>query len=525
MNRYSMQRAKYRYKVQRQGKKSGSGFWVIILVVLLLLLGQAIVERATVSDTLPANKLDKTYSPRQLQKDFDFLLATLEEVHPALYAIASSEEIADERERVATQLDTQMTRLEFYRLAAPIVSRFGDGHTQALLPKAEIEDYIAQGALLFPLDLTFNEEGVFVKENYTQDSLVASGTQVLGINGIPIDQIENHLLEYVSGERISWRQKRLTDLFRWQLYINFGIESPYEVTVLRTTQRGSTPLSRTFLGLTGEELEAKRASMTDEPPSTKPWLYHPVEDRYVHNVGLIDFNSFSDLKGFEAFLDTTFRTIREQGIEDLIIDLRGNGGGNSELGDRLIEYLYDKPYRQISRMDVKVSPQIKRYFASWLPWYLRFYPPLSNEWMKRIWETPEGEIASFDSPPHQPGEMPFRFEGGVYVLIDVGTFSSATMFAATVKDYSIGTLIGEETGGLATSFGELYRFQLPVTKLGFTSSCKRFIRPNGEEDEHGVLPDITPDPANFRRPVEDMDITTTLLQIRDDRRTRAEQEE
>ena len=118
-------------------------------------------------------------------------------------------------------------------------------------------------------------------------------------------------------------------------------------------------------------------------------------------------------------------------------------------------------------------------------------------------------------------ENAFRYTGQVYVLIDEGTYSSATMFAATIKDYGIGTLVGEETGGLASHFGEVYPFRLPETKLSFGCSSKQFMRPSGEDDGRGVLPDITIDPEEFRRrPPDDMGIATALNLIREDRRTR-----
>jgi len=63
------------------------------------------------------------------------------------------------------------------------------------------------------------------------------------------------------------------------------------------------------------------------------------------------------------------------------------------------------------------------------------------------------------------------------------------MFASTIKDYKLGTLIGEETGGLATSYGDIYPFQLPNTRLHCGVSHKRFVRPSGEDDGRGVLPD------------------------------------
>jgi hypothetical protein len=49
--------------------------------------------------------------------------------------------------------------------------------------------------------------------------------------------------------------------------------------------------------------------------------------------------------------------IKEKGIKNLIIDLRTNDGGNSLLGDILLDYLTDKPFRQFGGGSIKFSKQ------------------------------------------------------------------------------------------------------------------------------------------------------------------------
>lgn len=81
------------------------------------------------------------------------------------------------------------------------------------------------------------------------------------------------------------------------------------------------------------------------------------------------------------------------------------------------------------------------------------------------------------------------FDGDVYFLIGSNTFSAATMFSSIVKDYNIGYLIGEETGGLATGHTNSYQFTLPNTKLLTGVSFQYLVRPNGLDTRRGVLPD------------------------------------
>ncbi len=58
-----------------------------------------------------------------------------------------------------------------------------------------------------------------------------------------------------------------------------------------------------------------------------------------------------------------------------------------------------------------------------------------------------------------------------------------------MKDFGFGTLVGEETGGLANSFGDTYTFRLPNSQIEVRVSYKYFVRPSGEITKGGVMPD------------------------------------
>jgi hypothetical protein len=200
-------------------------------------------------------------------------------------------------------------------------------------------------------------------------------------------------------------------------------------------------------------------------------------------IGLIDFQTHENLERFQSFLKTSFAEIQTQGIKALVIDLRQNGGGDSRLGDALLEYITDQPFRQFSSVSVKVSAQLAAYFTAngWaLPWDA---------------DAALGSVVTEENQWKQPKLNPFRFAGKVFILIATPTFSSASAFAATIKDLKLGVLVGEETSGHPTDFGEIYPFPLPNTQLEAGVSSKYWVRPGGFDDGGGVLPDVNV-PAN-----------------------------
>ncbi|MBP3041430.1 hypothetical protein J9303_18455 [Bacillaceae bacterium Marseille-Q3522] len=71
------------------------------------------------------------------------------------------------------------------------------------------------------------------------------------------------------------------------------------------------------------------------------------------------------------------------------------------------------------------------------------------------------------------------------------TFSAANGWAVTFKDNQIGKIIGEPTGNSPSNYGETLSYQMPNSKLEFTVSSKKYIRPNPKNDpEDALYPDI-----------------------------------
>ena len=161
----------------------------------------------------------------------------------------------------------------------------------------------------------------------------------------------------------------------------------------------------------------------------------------------------------------------------MIIDVRGNPGGSSNTVEYLLAKLTSKRVRIYARVQIKLSKTILERSKRW-----REHADLVG-----LRSSIEGDFVQ--------GRQGEAFDGELVVLIDSGVFSAASDFAGVVKDFGLGTLVGYETGGLQTCFGDVVMQTLPHSRIRFGVSHKRFEGgiPQPGDDEHGIFPDVVAD--------------------------------
>lgn len=435
-------------------------------------------------ETIPEEEIGKKYSPEELKADLKYMFATFEAVHPNLYAFTEEDKVKREIETVKEKLDRPFTRNEFYQKIAPVVAMLGDGHTSIHPPQEELEKALEQGLTVFPLGVNIERGRAFIRATEMQkESGVAAGSELLSINGKETKVIIEEFLKLISGEKDSFREKLLERHFNHLLWLVYGFEGSFEVET-KNLESGERK-EFTIKGVQAEDLPRRNREEA-------PYEFKMLPE---YDAGYIDFRAFVDLEAFEVFLEDTFNLLQEEEVSHLVIDIRGNGGGNSRLGDAFLEYLTDEPFTQFTAIDLKMSEQIKsRYGAGGLFLYLQAL--LAGELPR------EGTVLELPTEKTVPGENPLRFDGQVYLLTGPYSFSSAASFAAAIKHYYLGTLVGEETGGLLTTYGDVYRFALPNTYLPVGVSHKRFKSPGSEANgDSGVKPHfaVTVTPEDLAR--------------------------
>jgi hypothetical protein len=448
------------------------------------------------------------YSPQQLQEDFQILRTTREEAHPWLYTYASQAERDAQFDQLEAQLDREATGIEFYRLIAPLVTDIHDGHT-AIWPPADSPVYATDQDTFLPFRLRFIDGDGYAAEVLAPNIELARGTQVLSINGLPLSDIVARLLPYVphNGYIETGKLFYLGKLF--PLYYGW-ILGPAEGFEVQTRDPA-----------TGEEsivvLSAINVTeISDLLQDSGAGADLDLEIRPEEAIAIMTIGSFGD-PNIRSFLNDSFAKLRESGIQDLVIDLRRNGGGGSGDGALLYSLLSDEPFRYYDHLGAVLDG----------PLTFLEHTDQSAAGMDSILAQMEPTGSGALRYPHwtgldqeQPGR-PEAFAGNVYVLIDGGCGSSTTEFAAVAHANNRVVFVGEETGGryYGNNSGTMPVLTLPNTGIVVSVPLFQFVMAvPALADDRGILPDyaVTPTPEDFAAGV-DTELVFTLDLIQQNR--------
>jgi hypothetical protein len=448
------------------------------------------------------------YTTAQVQADFALFRRALIEGHAGLYVFRTPEEIDAVFAEAERRLQSGAAETDLLRVLLWVVAEIRDGHTRAL-PSQAYDAWREGRPTYFPFSLSWVDGRAWLDADYTAEPGRWAGSELLGLDGRPIAEVAAELLRYTPGDgnAMTGRYHRLQRIaYFGELYqLLFG-----PVTSFRATLR--PPGSPDTLAV---ELPAIERANLDERR----------QDRYAAEVEQPVVLTFLDAPaatatrrisrfwgaGVRSGIDAAFRSISEHGIEHLVIDLRQNGGGDEALGQRLIAYLVDRPVRLYERGVVNTRE---------LDW-------------SRYTDEPEFRLGAGDAQPAADGSLQLtaayysslapqpplepRFDGGVYTLIDGGSFSTTSDTCVSLRELGRAVFVGEETGGgySGNTSGITPTLTLPYTKLRVRVPLVRFFNvTRGEQPlDRGVLPDhrVLPDPS---RPERDPALEFALERIR-----------
>ena len=276
------------------------------------------------------------------------------------------------------------------------------------------------------------------------------------------------------------------------LYMSqFGYKPKYKIDFIDTLGNHRSASVRLFVPAKDTTQRAAGVPEINSPSRRQRKQYNLLSARSIRkdttlHTSFMDLNTFTKDARLRKFFKKSFKTFRKDGTANLVIDLRGNGGGSVTNSNLLTRYLTTKPFKVADTLyAVNRNSRYGKYqehrFLNWL--FLIF--------MTRKEADGHYHFRYFEKKKYHP-KTKDHFDGQVYVLTGGNTFSAATLVAQALKGQPHVTLVGEETGG--GSYGNnawlIPDVKLPITKVRFRLPLFRLVIDKNEVKGWGVMPDV-----------------------------------
>ncbi|RYY24725.1 MAG: hypothetical protein EOP41_05690 [Sphingobacteriaceae bacterium] len=440
---------------------------------------------------------------QQMHRDLGILKASFTTLHPGVYRYVTPPRLNSYFKDALARTNGPLSLSDFYIELSRLTVKLHCGHTYV---NPYNQNKKVNGLMLSEkvLPLLFQVIGrkFIVTQNLSEQPQIKPGDEIKSIDGIPVATIIDSLLIVSRADGKHGLGKQLDNisispyLVSVQKYTLFDIYFP-----LFFTGRQRSDYYDIVIGLyKGGTFHLQVASLTRmqrqqhyqerfppeyrQPTGTFKWL--------TPNCGYFKIKEFTATgwgNGYKKFLDSIFSSLRDQKASRLVVDIRGNEGGNDDVRNEVIRYLIKKPaYYAIRRYYrfLAVPDSLLPYLNTWDPSFKK--PKSSLDYVKNT-EQLYSKKNSYSVDTLIPKEK--HFTGTIYLLTNTTNSSSSFFMADILQQNKAAELVGESTGGTKQGInsGQFFFLSLPASGIEVDIPLV-FQAPVNPRPDEGIKPDI-----------------------------------
>lgn len=332
--------------------------------------------------------------PKYIQKekavsDLNFMVNTLESVHPEIYHVISKDSFSIIFSEEIESLPVKITELDFFKTCARLTAHFRTGHTRPM-ENLLVTKFLFANA--FPFQTKIIDDKLYVTHNLSFLSSIPVGSEILEINNKSIYQFIDEWSKLVSYEHKAYKNHQITRP------VNIGIWNDFNSYKIRYIDYYSKKENEKVVnGGLAPNIYSFIRSKYNKP---KELIYNELSA----NIGYIGFFGCEDLEHYEDFYKSTFSELKNKGIEHLIIDIRDNGGGHNIITAWLEQYIFHLPHNDTDSTIVKVSNELIATGKVKIK-------------LAHIKDVEAGKTYTLISGLRQLKELPLRYKDKTYLLV------------------------------------------------------------------------------------------------------------
>jgi hypothetical protein len=469
------------------------------LASVLFALGFCLLATACSAAPIPAKSESsasgaaRLWPVREIRSDFDNLYTQLQASHYNLFARRARSEYDAEFKRMRGSIDQPLPLVEISKLYQRFVAYGNVAHARIDPPAEAWEAFRQAGGKAFPLYVRVVGGKAYLGDDYSGVPGLLQGQELVAVDGVPAMRWLARMRAHVSGDNdymgytqletqlplLVWEE--LGEVPQFQVQVRTSGGKLMELTLPARDRAGFDAAQAKWPARFELDWNKRQATMLEGGLAyLRPGPFYDNRPEAAHPW---------DPANFQAFLDASFADFLQHDAKALLIDLRDNPGGDNSFSDPMIAWFADKPFRFSEAFDIKVSAAAIESNRKRLQDTAGDQDSTSARLAAAYAGKPLGSRVSFPIPLVSP-RPGLRFTAPVYLLVNRHSYSNTVLVAAIAQDYGFGKVLGEETADLASTYGALEKFTLPKTGIEVSFPKARILRPSGDPQARGVIPEI-----------------------------------
>lgn len=401
---------------------------------------------------------EPTLSLKQQTEDFAIFKKGLEEGHSGMYYFITKERFTQQCDSIQQTFREGLSEGDFYLKLRYLITFLSHGHTRIKLPYQGFVNYkmmaLDSNKLFLPFKFRIIKNQLIVLEDCSKEQLIPRFSVVKSINDVSADQLIKRMRTYIPADGVNQSFKDYTLCNYFYLHHLFNLFYPDKKGVKIEIEKNKTHF---YLELLRPKVIEKNY-LAKNPKGIS--FYGPqleYKTNQVQSVGTLRVGSFykglieGNGQRYESFLDSSFTDLQKKGIQNLILDVRGNEGGGDNYDRILFGYLGNlnlgKPVTYLPGTQFSTLP-----YAINLSDDVSMFVQNPHEFLNENTLQLKQQYQDL-MDPYSPQVRSNCFNGNIYVLTDGGSFSATTyligfLYKLRQADPQRKILfIGEENGG------------------------------------------------------------------------------
>lgn len=321
-----------------------------------------------------------------------------------------------------------------------------------------------------------------ITHNLSKQTNIKAGDEIISINGVKVERIIDSLLTVSRSDGKNGIAKMLDNINIVPVDIDTSSFALFDIyfpmffpTIIK---QGSydfeiKPFKKKKIELTTESLTKKKrqevytARYGEIPIHEKNWEYKIIRKNVAY-LRLGDFVTWEWKTDYKKYLDSVFTQLNNSQVSNLIIDIRGNEGGDDEARTEVLSYIANKPFgcenptRRFYKF-LSIPDTLLPYLKTWNKEFKE--PKKEKDYLKVNGYYEKLDTLNLPCIPTNPKVNSYK--GEVFLITNANNSSTTFTMADIFKNYSFGKIVGEPTGGTKQGLngGQMFFLHLPFSKF------------------------------------------------------------